>query len=408
VTDPSHHSPADDEPILEAELDDEDLIEAELDEAAEPAGEHYRWVLSKNAKLRLDKYLQSRIRSISRSKLQQLIDLGAVTVNGQKPKASAKLRQGDIVEVEMPPRPSYAIEPEPIDLAVLYEDADMIVVNKQANLIVHPARSQLTGTLLNALTWRFQQQAAEPSSLSNVGGDDARPGIVHRLDRNTTGVIVVAKQDETHWKIAKQFEQRTNLKCYLALVHGCPDPIGGAVEEPIGRHPTVHEAMAVRQDSTAKYALTLYRVRERYRGYSLVELELKTGRTHQIRVHMEYLGHPIIGDIIYGGEPIGTPELDQPPHAKGSRAFLNFATTKAEGLKIYDQIDQRSDIIMATPALHAALLQINHPRTGESMTFTAPIHSPMHDLIAHLRQRPEAGPVVENGWWVDLQRAMLG
>ncbi|MCC6679295.1 MAG: RluA family pseudouridine synthase [Phycisphaeraceae bacterium] len=405
---PSSQPPADDEPILDAELDEDEPIDAEIDDDAEPAGEHYRWVLGKDAKSRIDKYLQNRIRSISRNKIQQLIELGNVTVNGKTTKPSAHLREGDVVEASLPPRPSFSIEPEHIPVEVLYEDDDLIVINKPAGMIVHPARGQLSGTLLNALAWHFQQQGS--GDLSDVGKQDARPGVVHRLDRNTTGVIVVAKRDETHWLISKQFEHRTNLKCYLAVVHGCPDPPCGAVDEPIGRHPTVHEAMAVRHDSAGRHALTLYRLRERYKGYSLMELELKTGRTHQLRVHLEYIGHPIVGDIIYGGEPIGPAELDEPPHAKGSRPFLNFATTKPEGLKIYEQIEQRGDVLMSTPALHAALLQLRHPVTNRSMTFTAPVPSPMKDLIRELRQRTPNAAVSPSGgggggWHVDLEQA---
>jgi len=401
--------PDDDEPILDAELDDEPVMDAELDDADDAVAadvERYRWVLSKDAKLRLDKYLQNRIRSISRSKLQQLIDMGGVLVNGAPAKPATKLQEGDVVTVEMPPRPAYAIVPENIPVEILYEDDDMVVVNKPADLIVHPARGLMTGTLLNALAHHFQQAGA--GNLSDVGSAGARPGVVHRLDKNTTGCIVVAKRDQTHWKISRQFEQRSNLKCYLAVVHGCPDPPGGAVEEPIGRHPTIAEAMAVRHDSAGRHALTLYRVRERYRGYALVELELKTGRTHQIRVHLEYIGHPLVGDIIYGGEAVGYPELDAPPHPKGARPYLNFATTKPEGLKIYEQLGRRDDLVMSTPALHAALLQIRHPVTERVMTFTAPVPSPMLDLVRELRKRPAPGPVVETGWWIDLAQAIPG
>src|SRR5690606_7636168 len=148
------------------------------------------------------------------------------TVNGKPCKASQKLGEGDVIDVSLPPRPAVDLSPEPIPLDILYEDDDFVVVNKQAGLVVHPARSRLNGTLLNALAWHFQQQrlagdAKRPTSaLSNVGSEDARPGVVHRLDINTTGVIIVAKRDETHWMLAKQFEQRTNLKVYLAIVHG--------------------------------------------------------------------------------------------------------------------------------------------------------------------------------------------
>ncbi|MEX0744162.1 MAG: pseudouridine synthase, partial [Phycisphaeraceae bacterium] len=245
------------------------------------------------------------------------------------------------------------------------------------------------------------------AALSTVGQREARPGIVHRLDKHTTGVIIVAKQDEPHWQLARQFEERSNLKAYLALVHGCPDPPGGAIEQPIGKHPTIREAMAVRNDASAKQALTLYRVRERYQGYSLVELELKSGRTHQIRVHLSFMGHPIVGDILYGGEPIGEAELDTPPVPAAHRSQMTYARPKAEGDKLEAEALLRDDIYMTTPALHAALLRIRHPmRDNAEMTFTAPIHSSMRDVIDALRQRPADGSVVTSGYWVDLTQAL--
>src|SRR5690606_595357 len=165
--------------------------------------------------------------------------------------------------------------------------------------------------------------------LSGVGSGELRPGVIHRLDKHTTGVIVVAKDDEDHWKIARQFEDRKTLKAYMAVVHGNFDTEGGVVDAPIGKHPTIREAMAVRHDSVGKPSVTLYRVREQYEGYSRVELQLRTGRTHQIRVHMSYLGHPLVGDILYGGEVVGPAEIAEPPIAAGSRNFVNFARPKA-------------------------------------------------------------------------------
>lgn len=388
--------------------------------ADEDGAEQKRWVLSRDAQHRLDKYLQNRIKGSSRNQVQKLIDLGGVKVNGQPAKASQKLREGDVVDVILPPRPATHLVPEDIPLHILYEDDDMIVVNKQANLIVHPARSHLNGTLLNALAFHFLQQQPAGSDaahvldekLSAVGkdgnparGEGPRPGIVHRLDKNTTGVIILAKRDETHWMLAKQFENRTNLKCYLALVHGCPDPPSGAIEAPIGKHLTYREAMAVRHDSQGRDSLTLYRVRERYPGYSLVELELKTGRTHQIRVHLSYLGFPIVGDIFYGGEPVGEKELDNPPLPAGARPMLTFARSKDEGRNMEFLAAQRDDMILATPALHAALLQLRHPADGRTMTFTAPLHEPMLGLVHKLRQRGCEEMIVD-GVHVDLAAAI--
>lgn len=401
----------------DAELTLPEAINTELDE---DGAEHSRFVLSRDAKHRLDKFLQNRLKSVSRNQIQKLIALGGVTVNNKTPKASTTLKEGDVIDVILPPRPAKEIIAEDIPLDILYEDDAFIVVNKQADLIVHPARGRLTGTLLNALAYHFQQagvaaqaqqqeqlrQEGEIAGLSTVGTDDARPGIVHRLDRNTTGVIILAKKDEAHWLLARQFEYRTNLKSYFAVVHGCPDPVGGAIEQPIGKHPTIREGMAVRHDSQSKHALTLYRVRERYKGYSLVELELKTGRTHQIRVHLSYIGHPIVGDILYGGEPVGPAELADPPRATAARPMLTYARPKEDSQKIEQALAGRDDIIMATPALHAALLRIKHPMTEDMMTFTAPVHSPMRELILKLRQQPEDGPVVTEGYHVDMTTAM--
>ena len=391
-----------------------------------PGAEHRQFVIRRHLDQRLDVYLQQRLKGVSRSRIQKLIELGGVTVNGTDPKASTAIRHGDCIDVTLPPRAVRTIEPEPIALDVIYEDDWIIVVNKQRNLIVHPARSHLSGTLLNGLAYRFRQQQEEAGKpwvtrstrgfrrhdrptgpgqvqgLSGVGASEFRPGIVHRLDKDTTGVIIVAKSDEGHWAIARQFENRSTLKAYLAIVHGNFDTVGGVVDAPIGKHPTIREAQAVRHDSTAKPSVTLYRVREQYAGYSLIELELKTGRTHQIRVHLSYIGHPIVGDILYGGEPIGPTELATPPAAAGSRRMLTFARSKAEGQRVADTAHAREDLLMAHPALHAALLRLAHPQTQERVTFTAPIHEPMRRLIKALRHQRVDKPVATEGYWVDF------
>ncbi|MEL7089374.1 MAG: pseudouridine synthase, partial [Planctomycetota bacterium] len=205
---------------------------------------------------------------------------------------------------------------------------------------------------------------------------------------------------------------RTNLKCYLALVHGCPAEPSGVINEPLGKHPTIREGHAVRHDASGKESLTFYRVRRRYRGYSLIECELKSGRTHQIRVHLSYLGFPIVGDQLYGGETVGPAELADPPTAAGSRPSLNFARTKAEGTKIEAAVAERraaGELVMGTPALHAALLRIHHPVLGEKITFTAPLHSPMLDTVRELEAHHRApGPTVTDGTHIDLTAALPG
>ncbi|MFI4861910.1 MAG: pseudouridine synthase [Phycisphaerales bacterium JB063] len=401
-----------------------------LEDLEEAGAERMQWTMSKDSSLRLDKYVQGRLKGISRSQVQKLIELGAVTVNGKDAKPSQKLRGDDVVEVVVPPKPADDLIAEDIPLDILYEDDGFIAINKQAGFIVHPARSHLTGTMLNALAWHFEHHPgntvdlvskdsdhqatpersavadrgpkpnAKPQAkpaLSSVGQDKARPGVIHRLDMNTTGVILFGKQDESHWLLAKQFEDRTNTKAYLAVVHGNPQPSAGTIDEPLGKHPTIREGQAVRQDSTGKHALTLYRVREHYDGYALVEVQIKTGRTHQIRVHMQYIGHPIVGDLLYGGELVGPRELDDPPHPAGARPHLNYARPKDEGKKLearaLDRIEQGDShpdgpVIMPTPALHAGYLQVKHPIHRHTMTFTAPLHEPMLTLVKELRKHP--------------------
>lgn len=412
------------EPTGDAE---EACAQAPVDPDHGDGAETRRFVVRRAVGKRLDVYVQGRLRGISRSRVQKLIDRGGVTVNDQQPKASHTVHRGDRIEVILPPPAFRTIEPDPIELDVLYEDDWFIIINKQANLIVHPARSHLRGTLVNGLAWYFKQQCErsghsweqwktrgfrrqKPSGgvegLSDVGADGLRPGIVHRLDKNTTGVMVVAKHDDAHWQIARQFEDRSTLKAYLALVHGGPDDAAGAIDHPIGKHPSYREPYAVRHDSSGKQSVTLYRVRERYAGFTLVELELKTGRTHQIRVHLSYMGWPIVGDVMYGGEPIGPDDLSSPPVPAGGRALLNFARDKKEGDRIEARAAVRDDLIIAHPALHATLLRFRHPIADELVTFTAPLHEPMRGLVAELRQRPVDGPVANRGCLVDLEQAV--
>jgi len=368
--------------------------------------QHQRFMLKDDVRIRLDLYLQSRLEGLSRSRLQKLINQGAVTINGKTPKSSTILRKGDTVDVLVPPPALKQIPAEDIPIEVLYEDEHIIVVNKQAGLVVHPARSNLHGTLVNALAWHFKDVAANGlEALSSVGVDEFRPGIIHRLDKDTTGAMVVAKTDDAHGKIGKQFEQRTVQKYYIAVVHGEMAPPGGVIDQPIGKHHQVTEAYSVRHDRHGRSSVTLYRVREVFDGFSVVELELKTGRTHQIRVHLQYLGFPIVGDIIYGGEPMGEVEFADPPTAAGSETFVTFARKKEDGVKIWDKLMQRDDLLLRRPALHAAVLQFEHPATGERMTFTAPLHDDMSGLVKRLRSdRPKSGPLTADGAVVDLTK----
>ncbi len=341
------------------------------------------FTIQRDLKSRLDSYLTSRITFMSRNQLQRLIEGGGVLVNGRLPKASTRVSQGDVIEVVVPPPPDRGTTPQDIPLNVLHEDAHLIVLNKQADIIVHPARSELSGTMINALAYHFKHRS--DGSLSTVGTEFARPGVVHRLDRHTTGCIVFAKDDETHWKLGHQFEHRRVEKRYIALVHGRVEPSTDIIDLPLGPHPSrekgYREKYVVRHDDLGKPAVTIYRVLERYgqggsstladksfpapRGpsragpanantsqYTLVELELKTGRTHQIRVHLSHLGWPIVGDDMYGGKPL----------------------TATDGTAL-----------ISRQALHAALLSFRHPVTAEVMEFRAPLPADLRAAVTHLR-----------------------
>ena len=345
-----------------------------------------RFKLTRDLNKRLDKYLTDRITFMSRTQLQRLIDVGGVTVNERPPKASTKLRLGDVVDVVVPPPPATEIQGEDIPIDVVLEDEHMLVLNKQPDIIVHPARSHNRGTLLNALVYHFQHRSDKGGSLSEVGKDLARPGVVHRLDRNTSGVMVIAKDDEAHWKIGRQFEQRTVDKRYLAIVQGRFDIDIDAIDLPIGPHYSrvkgLREKMIVRHDQLGKPALTICRVRQRFEKYTLVELELKTGRTHQIRVHLTHRGYPLAGDDMYEGSVV-------------------------RGSTINERLGDEP--VLERQALHAAVLIFNHPITGERRTFTAPLRGDMAEMIRLLREHGNPQEILTPaGATVDLEEAVGG
>ena len=353
---------------------------AEDDDAALPT---VTFRLNRDLKKRLDRYLTDRITFMSRSQLQRLIDEGGVTVNGRRPKSSTTLRKGDTVAVVVPPPPPTEIQPEEIPLEVLYEDEHLVVINKSPDIIVHPARSHLRGTMVSALAWHFRHVSGS-GSLSGVGAEFARPGVVHRLDRHTSGVIVFAKRDEAHWRLGHQFEQRRVEKRYLAVAHGAFEPDADLIDLPIGPHPSrekgYREKYVVRHDERGKPSLTVCRVRERYGKhardpadrFSLVELELRTGRTHQIRVHLSHNGYPLVGDDMYGG-----------------KAFAHEGRT-----------------VIGRQALHAALLSFDHPITNQRLTFTAPLRGDMAELVRLFRSRPGFESLNTKGVLVDLDSAL--
>lgn len=341
---------------------DPEAVRAAYDAAREEGDDDFlarvRFELQRDLQTRLDKYLVTRVTFMSRSGLQRLIDEGGASVNGRPAKASTKLRGGDVVELIIPAPASGEIVPEEIPLEVLYEDEHLIVIDKRADIIVHPARSELKGTMINALAWRFRHVSG--GELSPVGEEFARPGVVHRLDRNTSGCIVFAKTEEAHWKLGRQFENRTVDKRYLAVVQGWVRDDFQVIDLPLGPHPSkakgAREKRVVRYDDLGKPSVTICRVRERYRlgdgrAFSLVELELKTGRTHQIRVHLSHLGHAIVGDDMYGGRPYVM---------EGGGAIER-------------------------QALHAALLAFDHPIRGVPMVHVSQPRAEICGLIDSLR-----------------------
>ena len=361
--------------------------DATVDETTEDdAPMRVRFHLGRDLNKRLDKYLTDRIPFMSRTQLQRLIANEAVTVNGRTPKASTALRLGDVVEAVLPPPPPTEIQPEDIALDVMHEDDDLIVINKPADIIVHPARSHLKGTMVNALAWRFTLGRGG-EALSSVGAEFARPGVVHRLDRHTSGAIVFAKRDEAHWRLGHQFERRQVDKRYLAVVHGEVETPADVIDLPIGPHPSrekgYREKYIVRHDEQGKNAVTICRVIEVFRGFTLVELDLKTGRTHQIRVHLSHLRHPIVGDDMYGGKPLTVGDI-APPHTDGTER-----------------------VVINRQALHAATLAFQHPTEGKPMRFEAPTPSDFTALVTLLRKhRRSAGPIRIPGATVDVDRVI--
>lgn len=292
------------------------------------------------AALRIDKYLSSRAPQFSRSYLQKLLKEQNVLVNGQVVKANYKVQPGDQVTLLVPAAVEPEILPEPIPLEILYEDDYLLVVNKPKGMVVHPAAGHYSGTLVNAVMYHCKEK------LSGINGV-LRPGIVHRIDRDTTGALVICKDDATHRNLAGQLKEHTIHRRYRAIVRGNLAQDEGRIEGPIGRHPTDRKKMAINQKN-GKPAVTHYQVLERFGQYTYVECRLETGRTHQIRVHMSSIGHPLLGDTVYGS---------------GKCPF------SLEG-----------------QVLHARCLGFIHPATGEYMEFEAPMPVYFTELLDKLRK----------------------
>ncbi len=297
------------------------------------------------AGMRLDAALARVLTAYSRSQLKQWLQEGALTVDGEQPVPRAPVRGGEQVRLRVPETPVSTAQPEPIALEVVHADSAMIVINKPVGLVVHPAAGHREGTLVNALLHYAPELASLP-----------RAGIVHRLDKETTGLLVVARTAAAQTNLVRQLQERSVHREYRALVQGVLIS-GGTVDAPIGRHPVDRKRMAV--VAGGKPAVTHYRVLERLRAHSLLQVRLDTGRTHQIRVHMAKLGHPVVGDPAYGGRP--RPVRGMSPHA-------------AETLAAFHR-----------QALHAAVLGLVHPRTGEECRFEAPLPADFQTLLDALR-----------------------
>lgn len=318
-----------------------DFGELAAEGASEEDKDVTQWtVAAENAKERIDKYItEAWEEEISRSQVQLWITNGHVSVNGAPVKANYKLSAGDIVAISVPEPEVTDLVPEDIPLDVVYEDSDVIVINKPRGMVVHPAAGHPSGTLVNALMYHCKD-------LSGINGE-IRPGIVHRIDKDTSGLIMSAKNDASHASLAAQLKEHSVTRRYIAVVHGNVSHDKGTVDAPIGRDPHDRKLYTVTEKNSKK-SVTHFTVLERLGDCTLLELQLETGRTHQIRVHMKFIGHPLVGDPVYG-------------RSKG--------------------------ITMNGQALHAAKLGFVHPSTGEYMEYSRPIPADMEDLLLQLRSR---------------------
>ncbi len=315
---------------------------------------------------RLDAFLAERIEGWSRARLQKLIENGDVLVNEHEAKPSYKLRENDVVEVELTEPPAAAFEPENIPLDIIFEDQYLAVLNKPAGMVVHPGAGVSSGTLANAIAWHFLRKPArskgdnvhpEENALTDVraSASDHRVGIVHRLDKDTSGLIVVAKDEQTHEALAKQFRGRQVLKTYVALVHGSPRENSGVIDRPIARDRWHRTRMTVA--ANGRHALSLWKVRQRFEKFTLLDVEIKTGRTHQIRVHLASINHPVVGDAVYNEGRDNTI----------ANAGIKQAVEKLERF-----------------FLHSAKLSFLHPKTGEKLTFTSELPEKLAQLLSIL------------------------
>ena len=307
--------------------------------------------------IRLDKYITSFIQNATRTKVQQAIKDGHVVVNGKREKASYIMQPGDKIEITLPKPPPPELVAEEMELDIVYEDPHLLVVNKPKGMVVHPAYGNWSGTLVNGLLYHT-------SRLTDIGKASMRPGIVHRLDKDTSGLLVVAKTDEAHHDLAIQFAEKSVDRTYVALVWGYP-PETGTVESMVGRSVSDRKRMTVLNDGRGKHAVTHFRRIEQFDHLALLEIRLETGRTHQIRVHMEHEGYYVFGDTTYGGDTV--------------RYGPNTGTRKAMFRNLFS--------IMPSQMLHAKTLGFRHPATGESVLFDSDLPEAFDLVLQKIRHQ---------------------
>lgn len=320
-----------------------------------------------NASMRLDRFLADRFPSQSRSAVARAIDVGAARIDGVVARGSTKLREGATVRFVVPKPPREGPLPEEIPLNFLHRDEWLAVVDKPPGMVVHPAKGNWTGTLAGALLWHLGREGGDAAASGRPGegisllGGPTRPGIVHRLDRDTSGAIVVARSEEVHHHLARQFERRSVEKVYLAVTQGAPQFDRDEIDLPIGIHPYQREKMAIRRDhSTSRNAVTRYEVLERFRAGAVVKVMPKTGRTHQIRVHLAAIGCPVLCDGLYSGRVVIPADF-------------------------FGGGDPSAPPLIERQALHAASLSFDHPVSGERLTFSAPLPADMERVLRALR-----------------------
>lgn len=336
-------------------------------------------VPEEHAGARLDWFIAQTFPSYSRTHIRKAINLQEVRVNGRRAKAAMRISAGDVVTVVLPELPKEGPQPAAIPLEILYEDSAIAVINKPPGMVVHPGRGHWEGTLASALRYHFDE-------LSEYGGP-TRPGIVHRLDRDTSGVILIAKSDQAHKRASEQFENRTVTKEYFAITAGVPDHDRDLIDLPIGPHPYQREKMAIRRDHpAARPAQSFYEVERRFAGFAAVRIAPKTGRTHQIRLHLASIGCPVLCDRLYGGRAkLTRSELTHRPGAARLASLTAAETAEDANSQAADDAADE-DVLICRQALHAIRLTIRHPLEERELTFEAPLPEDMRRTLAALEQ----------------------